>query len=588
MRSITRAFFAASLSTLAAACSIGEGNGIVGITIIGTSTDDSAFEMRADQCEGLLVGLNATFTDGQTNVYTNRATWSIESGNATLVELQNSAGQTTAVEIIPTTATSVGDSIVVKAEYLELSAIQTITVNDITINSLQVEPAKTALITGETQAVSVLLTLSDGTVIQNPLRALDVSLSDETAFTLNGTNAGGQQLVATTETTGTANLNVEFCARLDGDNAAANTIKRTASATADHFTGSQATLEITEDFNSDGVEAVNSSTTYRLPTDSASVIGARLRFPNGVTRALAASTVTWTATDSEGECNDTNPCPATINAVATTTNTSRGQSTITASFTTADEQELTQDTALVLDIATVNYQTPAFELRNESNQVIDTSQSPALSLTSGTARVLRFIAKLVDDLGTADTQDDVTYELPVNPGFTLADENDNTFITPSSNTLSGTGTESNSNVIINITSTGLPGASENGFTNNIESFGVELHQIAPSDIIIDSDGDLNTAESGTTINLTEGNTLQLNSVLPFAGEDSVLRNGATVWSVDDAGSSVVAVGNLTNAGFITTLGTGTAVITATHTFTDASETVHLSSASITVQVNAAP
>ena len=77
-------------------------------------------------------------------------------------------------------------------------------------------------------------------------------------------------------------------------------------------------------------------------------------------------------------------------------------------------------------------------------------------------------------------------------------------------------------------------------------------------------------------------------MLPFAGEDSVLRNGATVWSVDDAGSSVVAVGNLTNAGFITTLGTGTAVITATHTFTDASETVHLSSASITVQVNAAP
>lgn len=586
MRLSTRAITAAIFSVLLGACSIGEGNGIVSIEIVEfDGTDD--YEMRADQCEGLLLALVATFTDGQRTVYTHRADWSIETGDGALEELKNDNGFTTAVEILPTVTTTSGDEIIVTAKYLGLVTNRSISVNDTNIESLQLEPAVAAIITGQTQAVSALLVLSDGTVVQNPVRAIDAEIDATTAFTLlEDTNSAGQQQLQTTDTTGTTNLTVTFCSRLDGENASANSARKTAMMTASHYSGSDALLQITENFDGRGISAADGASTYRLPTDSSVAIGGQLKFPNNVVIPLSASSLEWTASDTEGPCNEVNDCPATIDELGTISIASRGAVSINASFTTVDDIELLAAQPLDLTIADVNYQDPAFSLRDESNLPIDTTVSPALSMAFNTGRILSFVALLVDDLGNADMNDDVNYELPVNPGFALADDTDATFLTAANGTIAAVGDEANSNVLINVTSTGLPGAAEVGFSNNIEQFGAELHLLAPSDIFIDSDDNLTTSETGTAISLNVGDTIQLNSVLPFMGEDPVLRNGATAWSTDD--TSIAAVGALSNPGLVTALSEGTVVIKAAHNYTDASDTDYLSTATITVNVTTAP
>jgi hypothetical protein len=586
-RTLTRAFTAAALSLLVAACDIGEGNGIVSIEIVELD-GSSDYEMRADQCEGLLLAAIATFTDGQRNVYTHRVDWSVESGEGSLIELKNSFDLTTAAEIIPTVDTAEGDKIVVKASYLDLTTRRTITVNKVTVDSLQIEPPRVALIKGETQAISLLLTLSDGSLVSNPARAITAELDDETAFSLGSINfAGQQQLITNETTTGTANLTATFCARLDGDDPSANSANKTVSLAATNYNGNETDLdlEIIENFDGLGATPIDSGTIYRLPTDTKISIGTQLRFPNNVTRPLSLGLPSWSAEDGDGPCNDNNSCAATIDGVGSISSESAGQVTIDATYTTPDGTDLTAETPLVLNVAEIEYRTPSYELRDESNAAIDTNQLPAVSLTNGTARILRFVALLVDDKGTADTGDDEDYEIPVNPDFFLNNTNDADLLTVAGSILSAASEGSNNSITVNINTSQLPGASTADFSGDFSSFNVEVHQLAPLAIQIDADGNYATAEAAASV--TVGNTLQLNSVLPFTGKDSVLQTGVTTWSVAEDDNEVASINNLSSDGLVTALSEGDAVITAKHSFTTADGTEYDSSATITITVTAA-
>jgi hypothetical protein len=503
------------------------------------------------------------------------------------VELQNSFGTTTAAEIVPTLDTTAGDTITVSASYIDLSTTRDISVTDISVESLQIEPANSAVITGETQAVSLIITLSDGTVIDNPARAITSELDDETAFTVGSINVAGQQQLVSTETTGSAEFTATFCARLDGDDASANTLRKTATMQATHYAGDDAELKILQNFNGLGAETVDENIDYRLPTDTSFGIAGQLIFPNGVTRQLSAGSVTWTASDTEGECNDDNACAATIDGLGNISNSTAGTVVIDGSFNTLDDVALSVTDKMTLNIVDINYQTPSFELRDESRATIDTSTDPAVSLTNNTVRVLRFIALLVDDKGTADTGDDETYELPVNPNFVLDDASNADLLTASGSILSASSEGSISSATINISSDLLPGSTEAGFSNNIPSFTLEVHQLEPGNIMIDADGDLNEPRE-TTATMTVGETLQLQSFLPFAGKDSVLQTGVTNWVVNNTDSEFVNVQNLTSDGLVTALAAGTATVTAKHQFVTANGDTHDSEAEIVITVNAAP
>lgn len=351
MRILTRALSAALLSITLGACSIGEGNGIVSIEIVefdGTSD----FEIRADQCEGTLLSVLATFTDGQRTVYTHRANWSAV-GNATLIELKNSLDFTTAVDIVPASA-SPGDIITVTATYLGLSTSKDITVNSTTINSFQLEPSVIALISGETQTISSVLSLSDGSRVLNPVRGLTFSVPDgDTAFTAVGFNSSGQAILETTDTASSGSpiqatqASVSFsCNRDDGSNPIATA---TASAINYATNSSDISLEISSNFDGKGDTAAD-ATARQLPNDTLVRASSSLKFASSnISRPI--TNATWTASNGT-DCTVAGAnCSATVSSgFITTDDTTTGETEISASYQIDDNNTVSTTTPLKINV----------------------------------------------------------------------------------------------------------------------------------------------------------------------------------------------------------------------------------------------
>lgn len=576
MRLFTRALTAGLLSTLLAACGIGEGNGIVSIEIVefDASTD---FEIRADQCEGNLIALLATFTDGQRTVYTHRADWSV-TGNAALNELKNGLDLTTAVEVLPDGA-SAGDTITVTADYLSLSTSKTITVNSNAIQSMQLEPAVLALITGESQIINTVLTLDDGSTVLNPVRGLSFSVPDaDAAFTANGFNGSGQAILSTTTTVSNGSpasateASMNFSCNRDAANTNSVAIK-TAKAHATHYAAdsSDITLEISSNFYGSGTAAANANANP-LPTDVLRTANAVLKF-NGSSASRVVTTsgfTTWSASNTAfTDCNDSNSsCSATVAAGFIKTDASTtGLTNISASYQIDENTTITAQNPLIINVSALKYDSPAFVMKDESGNTIDTTATPAVDMASNTGRILQFIAQLLDE-----NNNDTPFEFPVAVSFTV-DSADEDKIIASASTLAALG-ETAASVTVTVDSSNIAGS----FTNNIPSFVANVHIDAPTGIFIDSNND---GAEDSTANIADNETRQLRSFLAFAGKNAVLRTGATVWSTSD--NSAAVVGNTTNTGLVTVLDSSKPVtITGTHTFTDHTGTTSTQTASITI------
>lgn len=564
MRHIFRCLVLALASLSIAACSIGEGNGIVNIRIVALdgSTD---FKLRSDQCEGLLLGVIATFTDGQQLFYSSRSSFSLVSGNATVTELKNNSGFVTSAELVPTITATAGDTVTVKATYLSLVAEQTFTYDTVTIDSFQLEPPRVALIAGESQNINPVLTLSDGTRLTGVARALDFELDDENEFTLGALTNGGQQILNTTTNIGTSTLTATYCKRTTG-------AERVATVNGTNHAGSDATLEIRSNFNGNGPKAAD-ATAVDLPNGVGTTVSAHLKLPNNFERNVTLSAV-WSSSDTNNtDCAATGAtCSARVTPLggAVTTDTVlTGETSITATIETADGVTVNADNPLKLNISPINYQNPPFKLKDEANQDIAINNAgPTISMASGTGRILKFVAQLTNGSNAA-------YEQVVNAVFSSADSDK---IITNNTTLAATGSVADDNIVITVDTSNVPGSQDNpvAFTNNIPSFQAEVHLDAPTGLIIDANSD-NLADA--TFAAAVGDKAQLRSLLQFAKGD-IVRTGATAWSSSD--NTAVAVTNINNAGEITILTAAQTVITAKHKFVADDGTESFQTSTITI------
>jgi|GEM_PF-3539542 len=561
MRHIFRCLTAAIMAFTITACSVGEGNGIVSIRIVALdgSTD---FELRSDQCEGLLLGVIATFTDGQQLFYSSRSSFELVSGNGTVEELKNNAGFTTAAELVPTANAAPGDKVVVRATYLSLEAEQEFTYNDVTIDSFQVEPVRVALIAGESQNLSPVLTLSDGSRVTGLARALEFTLDDEDEFTLGGFTSTGQQILNTTSTNGNSVATATYCGRTTGK-------ERSDTIELVNHTGNDATLEIRSNFDGSGLTAAGDNA-VELSNGVSATVSAHLLLPNDVERNVTLL-ATWSSSDSDdADCTaETASCSArnSLAGAIFTDESNTGETNISASYETTDGVTIDAAKPLKLNISPIQYQTPAFVLKDEANQPIDTSVSgPVVSMASGTGRILKFVAQL-------ENASNVAYEQVVNAIFVSADDEK---IISNNTTLAATGDVADDNVQITVNTDSVPGAQSGAFTNNIPSFQAEVHLDNPTGLVIDADSD-NAGDSALTAAI--GDKIQLRAILQFAKGD-IVRTGATTWS--SSNPDAVVVTNVANSGQITVLTTDQTIITAKHLFTAQDGTETFNTATITI------
>ena len=592
MRHIFRCLTAAILAFSITACSIGEGNGIVSIRIVALdgSTD---FKIRADQCEGFLIGVIATFTDGQELFYSSRSEFSLanDSDPGKIIPLTNNAGFTTAAELVPTSGASPGDKITVKATYLSLEATQEFTVSNVEIDGFSIEPAQVTLISGESQNISPVITLSDGTRLTGIARAITYTLTDNNAspaFELGGLDSltGGEILNSLEERSGSATITARFCDDQDGDDendrSDINPPNPVTISSSSYFGDDPAIkLELRTNFDGNGRVAPTPNNPVKLPSGIRTTVSAHLVFPNNAERNVTL-TSQLSASNSDGDCNDaTITCDVNTDGLNGTIETSSTTPTnkltfVAATHTTSDGNSLNTDpdNPLSIDVIPTAYNTPAFILRDEANHALDLSANSEFRVTTGAAPLLfNLFARMLDE--TEDPAE--PYELAVGAQFTSPDPDS---IVTAGTALIGVGAaETTEPLTIDLEINVAPGTEDDYADKQpIESISASLDRNAPGELIIDVSNDpTRNPEHDDSLTLTEGDSQQLRAFREYSGAYVLLTDKllatpegtrfiaqAPTWT--SSNPEVASVSNVTNNGLITAISAGTATITAKHQF----------------------
>ena len=582
MRHIFRCLVLALASLSITACSIGEGNGIVSIRIVAVTSgtfgleikeDVADFQLRSDQCEGLLLGVVATFTDGQEIFYSSRSEFEIVEGDADEELIANGI-------LAPNGDSAPNTTVTVKASYLSLEATQEFTFNDVVVTGFQIEPARIALIENESADLLSVIALSDGSKKTNLAAVVDYTVDDETSFTLAGVLNASKHILNATGQNGSAEITATYCDHIPSK-------KQTSTITATNFSPSDVTLEIRSNFDGNGLTTATSSA-LDFPANSESSVLAYSVFPNGYERIERDAK--WTAQNSTNQDCDAEgiECSAelqqekillsNLGIFSTSENTDR-ITTITAAITTASNIVISS-TPLTLDISPIKYQTPAFVLQDESNTTIDHTQTPAVSVASRTQRSLQFKANLLNT-------NDEAYQISTAAFFKSAETDKIVTCQPNlqgvetcSRTITGIGTLADDNIRIDIDTSLVPGGTvEEGeslpFTNNITNFIAEVHLDPPTGtgLIIDTDDADN--EENLAIQPAPGETIQLRGLLTF-DKGNIDAGTSVAWSSNN--NNAVTVSNSSNPGQLIVITSDSATITATLKFTDHNgvETVYTS------------
>lgn len=572
-RTLTRAFTAAALSLVLAACDIGEGNGIVSIQII-ESNGTTDFEMRHDQCEGLSLDVLATFTDGQLAVYTHRVDWEIVSGPATVEPIQ-SFGFTIDAEVIPDGTAPIDGSgtAVVKATYLDLEATATIKFTDESIASISPTIPRMDLFADEGAVFSPRLITTAGNQILPPARVMEYAINESTEVVeiTAGTNSvvgirAIDDITATTNNTVTGT----YCSRVNG-----LTETFTVPVTAYNIDDGNLNIEARTNTQLTGPTADNIS----LPQGVNTLVRSVLVFPNGQERDVTFSLnsdgdpdSTYSITGASSISFDTDNGNGRIESATD----SIGTNTITIDYQPDGmTNPLTDTVDITVKEAFYHGMTP-FKITDRQGNVLDLSATPAASIKSNASQDLRLVATLTDSDGSTDPYDFYFDSFDVASPKTEWTTDDSNIVDVEKQSIVFA---LNPRVIdLSLSDTQVVGASEaTDFTspNNQTNIVIDLTELPgtppanPSFVAEVHNDDFTALRiEGPTVGNAD-DLLQLTSFMEFNGPSSkdIYATVRTAWSSDTP--SVAHISNLTSQkGQVTLLSAGSAIITGSVTFTD--------------------
>jgi len=195
-----------SLLTLSA-CDVGNGRSVTSVRITdATFETKESFNLRSDDCIGIrLFGL-AIFDDGtEVRISTNGAKWSV--ADATVATISNGADDCTGATcgdeadrgLAKPLATS--SATIVTLNYLGLTDTATLTVDDVTLDKIQITPHNTVLGFGQTETDDVIETVGTSKLYRAVALFSDKSATD---FTINGTWSSSDDTIAAFETSSAA------------------------------------------------------------------------------------------------------------------------------------------------------------------------------------------------------------------------------------------------------------------------------------------------------------------------------------------------------------------------------------------------